>query len=323
MARTRFAVIDVGTNTVRLLIADADGPSAYQAVQSAQEITRLGEGAHARHELQAAPMERTLKALARFRELARATGAHEILAVGTSALREASNRDAFLARAREDLGLDVSVVSGETEARLALLGVRAALPQLAPRFLMMDIGGGSTEFVRADGDQARDVLSIGLGVVRLTEAFLSRDPPAAEELQAASRAAKDLLIGVREALAGLSAQDPLVGTAGTVTTLAAIDLALDPYDAARVTGHTLSRGRIAALLEVCATRPLARRRTLPGLEPGRADVIVAGAIICGTVMDVLGFPALTVSDGGLREGILIDWLTRRFRRAAHARCGPA
>ncbi len=310
----RFAVIDVGTNTVRLLIADAASASAYSPVRSAQEMSRLGEGLHPQRELLLEPMERTLRVLGRFRELAAREGAQQVVAIGTSALREARNRDVFLARAREKAGVDISVVSGETEARLSLLGVRAALPHLPARIVMMDIGGGSTEFLRADGDRILTVLSTGLGVVKLTEAFLRSDPPQGAELDAATAAVNARFIRARqEELADVHA--PLVGTAGTVTTLAAIDLALDPYDPARVTGHTLSRDRVAALLRTCASQPLSVRRTLPGLEPARADVIVAGAIICLSAMDVLGIDLLTVSDGGLREGILIDCLAGFFRPA--------
>jgi exopolyphosphatase/guanosine-5'-triphosphate,3'-diphosphate pyrophosphatase len=177
----------------------------------------------------------------------------------------------------------------------------------------MDIGGGSTEFVRVDGDRVRGVLSTRLGVVKLTEAFLRTDPPAPEEMHAAARAVKARIVKARgEALAGLSVQEPLVGTAGTVTTLAAMDLRLDPYDPARVTGYVLSHDRILSLQDTLSSQPLAQRRMIPGLEPARADVIVAGTIICATVMEVLGFSSLTVSDGGLREGILIDWLERIF-----------
>jgi exopolyphosphatase/guanosine-5'-triphosphate,3'-diphosphate pyrophosphatase len=174
---------------------------------------------------------------------------------------------------------------------------------------MMDIGGGSTELLLADGERILATVSTGLGVVKLTESTLHHDPPAPTELDAVRRMAARRLDRARTAeIRHITAQDTLVGTAGTVTSLAAIDLALVPYDPARVTGHRMTRDRLAELLRRLAGLPLADRRRVPGLEPARADVIVAGVVVCLAAMDVLGFSVLTVSDGGLREGILLDLL---------------
>jgi exopolyphosphatase / guanosine-5'-triphosphate,3'-diphosphate pyrophosphatase len=181
---------------------------------------------------------------------------------------------------------------------------------------MMDIGGGSAEFVLADGGGIRGSVSTGLGVVVLTEAHLLTDPPSRRELEAVREAALAELTrqraGSLRALDALREAGPpcLVGTAGTVTTLAAIDLALETYDPDRVNGHRLPRARVAALAAQLAALPLARRRQVRGLEPLRADVIVAGAVVSLAAMDALGFPEMTVSDGGLREGILLDLLGR-------------
>jgi exopolyphosphatase/guanosine-5'-triphosphate,3'-diphosphate pyrophosphatase len=226
---------------------------------------------------------------------------------GTSALREAKNGDAFLARAHRETGLAVRVISGEEEARLTLLGARAALRIARGRLLLMDIGGGSTEFVLADGPAILGTVSTGLGVVKLTETHLRSDPPLPDELEAVRRvvAVRMARLHDQELPDATMPEGSFVGTAGTVTSLAAIDLALDPYDSMRVTGHRLSRGRVAALYRELAGRTLAERRTVPGLEPARADVIVAGALVCLGAMDALGFAELTVSDGGLREGILL------------------
>ena len=318
----RFAVIDLGTNTVRLLIADADGPDGYRPVRSAQKTTRLGQGLGPTRELQPEPVARTLRVVGAFGALAETEDAEHLLVVGTSALREAKNRAMFQARARDEFGVEVSVVSGETEARLSLLGVRAALPHLAARFTMMDIGGGSTEFVRAESNRVRAAVSTGLGVVKLTEGFLHTDPPTPGEILGAREAVTARLVSARDkVLAGVGPAEPLVGTAGTVTTLAAMDLALERYDPARVTGHTLSCTRVAEILQACAAVPLAQRKTFIGLESARADVIIAGMIICIGVMETFGFPVLTVSDGGLREGILLDWLARFF--SSPRTTGPA
>ncbi len=312
----RFAAIDLGTNTVRLLVGEPDGAGGFRPVFAAQEITRLGQGLLPDRKLKAEPIRRSLAALRRFRRAAASHAATRIAVVGTSALREATNREAFLARARREAGLEVRVVSGEEEARLTLLGVRAAVPLGRAPWLLMDIGGGSTEFLLADGAEVRATVSTGLGVVKLTEAHLKADPPLPGDLAAvrdvvASRVARvrtrDLPDLVSAALhPGLA----FVGTAGTLTSLAAIDLALVPYDPERVNGHRLTRDRVATLCGELASLPLARRRRIRGLEPARADVIVAGALVCLGAMEGLGLPELTVSDGGLREGILLDLLHR-------------
>jgi len=335
----RVAAIDVGTNTVRLLVGEPDGAGGYRPILAAQELTRLGQGLLPDRLLQPVPIQRTLAVLEGYRRLADSHGATRIVAVGTSALREASNRQEFLRRARKETGLDVRVISGEEEARLTLRGVRAALPGVgthcgpvdqghhlgsagpgamgAPpggRLILMDIGGGSTEFVLADGDAILATVSTGLGVVKLTEAHVRHDPPLPAEVKAlhdvvAARVARlpaEGFPGLGRAAAAPAAT--FVGTAGTVTTLAAVDLSLTAYDPGRVNGHRLSRDRVEALLRELAALPLARRRAVPGLEPARADVIVAGALVCSVAMETLGFPSIVVSDGGLREGILLDLL---------------
>ena len=307
----RVAVIDVGTNTVRLLVADADGPSAYRTLLAAQEITRLGQNLLPAQELQPEPIRRTIRTLRRYRELAEARGAARIWAVGTSALREAKNRTAFLAAARDQAGLEVDVIAGEEEARLTLLGVRAGLPGVPERLVMMDIGGGSTELLLADGETILAAVSTGLGVVKLTESCLQSDPPTTAEVERVHRAATERLDRVRRAeLRGVTMEEDFVGTAGTVTSLAAMDLTLVPYDPARVAGHRLTRDRIQRLLQRLISLRLRDRRRVPGLEPARADVIVAGTVVCLAAMEVFGFFTLTVSDNGLREGILLDLLRR-------------
>jgi exopolyphosphatase/guanosine-5'-triphosphate,3'-diphosphate pyrophosphatase len=312
----RVAVIDLGTNTVRLLVAETDGAGGYRPIFAAQQITRLGQGLLPTRMLQPEPIRRTLAVLHRFSQDAQFHAADRLAVVGTSALREANNREAFVASARREAGLEVRVISGEEEARLTLLGIRAALQVGRGRVLAMDIGGGSTEFVLADGSEIVALISTGLGVVKLTEAYLRSDPPLPHELAAVREAIAARIARLRsqewpDAIWGAPMPGAMfVGTAGTVTSLAAIDLALDPYDPERVNGHRLSRQRIEALYRELAGRPLAETRQVRGLEPARADVIVAGALVCLGAMEGLDFPEVTVSDGGLREGILLDLLSR-------------
>jgi len=311
---TRCAAIDVGTNTVRLLVAEADSSVTYRVLSHDQVITRLGERLQETGLLSPGAVERTLTVLQRYAQTARDLGAQEIVAVATSAAREASNRTEFLDRVRREAGLELRVISGEEEAALTTIGVLHALGPDHTNMLIVDIGGGSTEFTALERGKITSHTSLPIGVVKLTEAYLKSDPPSVEERDAAA-------ISIRERLAQLpsSLHHPpgatLVGTAGTPTTLAAIDLGLEKYDGARVTGHRLSRVRIDELLDYLCSLPLAARRQIVGLEPSRADVIVSGAVLAREIMVLLAFDELTVSDGGLREGLLLHHLAQRTTRS--------
>jgi exopolyphosphatase/guanosine-5'-triphosphate,3'-diphosphate pyrophosphatase len=308
----RLATIDLGTNSVRLLVADTAADS-WRVVEEAQRVTRLGEGQAATGALGLVPMARTAATVADYVRRAEALGATRVRVTGTSAVREAANRAEFVARIESVTGLALEVLSGEDEARLTLLGVRSGLPDLGGRFVLFDIGGGSTEFVVADGDGLERALSLRLGVVGLAERHLDggRLVPARWAALRAEVAAA-LEPAVPGAL-GLVNAARLVGTAGTVTTLAALDLGLAAYDAGRVQGHVLRRGAIERLLARLGGLTLAARAALPCLEPGRADVLIPGIAICLAAMERLGFDALTVSDRSLREGILCEILGARGR----------
>lgn len=309
----RYASIDVGTNTVRLLVADAEEPASYRAVFQEQVITRLGERLQETGQLSPTPVERTLEVLQRFVQTAKDLGAKEIVAVATSAAREAKNRAEFLDRARRELGLEVQVISGEDEATLTAIGVSHALGPDQTNMMIVDIGGGSTEFTAIGQGKITSHISLPMGVVKLTEAHLKSDPPPVVELEAASTSIRESLRQVPASLVPPPGAI-LVATAGTPTTLAAIDLGLASYDAERVTGHRVSRGRIQELLDYFCSLPLADRSQIVGLEPARADVIVAGALLIREVMKRFRYDELTVSDGGLREGVLLHHLAHRSGR---------
>jgi len=310
-----YAAIDVGTNTLRLLIAEAVGPDDYAVLHEEQQITRLGEGLLPTRLLQDAPSRRSLTVLKRFADVARSFKAGEVASVATSAVREAENSEEFLAEIVRETGLALRVIDGGEEARLTLLGVRHGLRLGLRRVLAIDIGGGSTEFVLARGEVIEGIVSTGLGVVKLTEQYLVSDPPAVGELRRVEE-----VVGARiDRLRGempLPEQAQLVGTAGTVTTLAAIDLALVAYDRQKVQGHCLGLTRVMELLDRLAALPLRERRAIPGLESGRADIILAGAVILAASMERLGYHELRVSNDGLREGILIDLLRRKIGRGS-------
>ncbi|HWQ69443.1 MAG TPA: Ppx/GppA phosphatase family protein [Patescibacteria group bacterium] len=302
-----YAAIDIGTNTLRLLIAEAVGSDHFTILHQEQTVARLGEGLMPSRLLQDVPSRRSFAVLRRFAETARRFNPLCVAVVATSAVREASNREEFVAAALRDSGLTVRVIDGNEEARLTLLGVRHGLRLGSRRVLVMDIGGGSTEFILTRGETIEAMVSTGLGVVKLTEAYLKSDPSTFSELEAIEQVVADRLRRLRVEMPGLDGA-ALIGTAGTPTTLAAMDLGLTVYSPDRVNGHRLSMIRTRQLLHALATRTLAERREIPLLEPGRADVIIAGTALLLTVMGVLAYDECVVSDSGLREGILLDLL---------------
>ncbi len=308
-----YAAIDVGTNTLRLLIAEAVSHDDFIILHEEQEITRLGEGLIPSRLLQDGPWRRSLVVLRRFAEVTRSFKAEGVAAVATSAVREAMNREELVAEIARETGLTVRVIDGREEARLTLLGVRRGLRLGSWRILVMDVGGGSTEFVLAKGEAIEAIVSTGLGVVKLTEQYLLSDPPTPGELLALQHVVARRIDRLRSELPALEGTQ-LVGTAGTLTTLAAIDLGLVTYDWEKVQGHCVSLATVRELLDRLASLPLPDRRGIPGLESGRADVILAGAAIVAASLERLGYKEIRVSDGGLREGILLDLLRSQNRR---------
>jgi exopolyphosphatase/guanosine-5'-triphosphate,3'-diphosphate pyrophosphatase len=305
---TRLATIDLGTNTVRLLVVEVES-RRWRVLAQAQRITRLGQGQGGVGALHAEPMERTVATVAEFVATAERLGAAHVRIVATSAVREASNREELAARVHAATNRSIEVLSGEAEARLTLLGVAAGLPELGGSFLLFDIGGGSTEFVLAESGRARAAASLRLGVVSLAERFIDAGPVDPARYAAMTREIAGRLAGeIPPALGGVRRSSVLVGTAGTVTTLAALDLGLATYDADRVHGHRLTRPAVERLRDRLGALPLAERAALPCLEPGRADVLIPGIAICLATMERFGFDTLIVSDRGLREGILCEIL---------------
>lgn len=253
-------------------------------------------------------MARTAAAVGEFVAAARRRGAERIRIAATSAVREAANGGEFAARLRALTGERVEVISGAEEARLSLLGVAASLPALRGPFILLDIGGGSTELVVARDRTPQAVVSLRLGVVGLAERFADAGPLDAARFESMRQAvAARLAAEIPEGLA-LSDAPVVVGTAGSITTLAALDLGLSAYDAARVHGHTLTRAALERRLRHLAPLSLADRARIPCVERGRADLLVPGIALCLGVLDRLGHSAILVSDHGLREGILWDVL---------------
>ncbi|AUX40816.1 phosphatase [Sorangium cellulosum] len=301
------AAIDIGTNSVLLLIAERRGGELVALIDRAT-ITRLGQGVDAARALAPEAVERTLACLARYGEELRSLGVERVDAVGTSAMRDAAGGEAFIARARELIGVAPRVISGPEEAELTFAGALTGLdlPAGAPR-IVFDVGGGSTEIiVGTAAGEVEQAVSLDVGAVRLTERHVRADPPAEADLAAVRAASRAALATVRAE--PLRAAPILVGVAGTVTTLAALARDVVPYDGARVHGARLSGAEIAALTARLASAPLAARRQLPALDPARADVIVAGSALVEEILawasKLAGAPVdLVVSDRGVRWGL--------------------
>jgi exopolyphosphatase / guanosine-5'-triphosphate,3'-diphosphate pyrophosphatase len=305
----RLAGVDIGTLTCRLLIADVSPEGILREVRSERRILRLGEGVDQSKRLSVAAMDRVLQCLKDWRELIDAAQVDATAVVATSAVRDAVNRDEFLGLVKREAGFEVELISGEEEARRTMLGIRSGLPQGVTDVLALDIGGGSTEFILDHPGESPIVCSIDIGVVRLCERILRHDPPTEEEL----RQARDWMAReTKTAVAGMGNYQTatFVGTAGTVTSLAAMAQKLPTYEPARIHNFRLQLNTIQELEQILLRRKKADRAGLPGLEKGREEVIAAGAIIIRTVMETLGMPAVLVSDLGLREGVLIELATR-------------
>ena len=300
----RFASIDIGTNTVRLLILESDADGNLREIDSKRRITRLGKGVDTNKRLLPQRMDTTVRVLSEFQEIC---GRHETLslrAVATSAVREASNREEFILKVQQHTGINIEVIPWEEEARLTLEGVFWKIGHKDRPALSFDIGGGSTEFILSRGKKMEKARGTLLGTVRMTERFLTRHPVVEAEYEKMKNHIRSELAPVKN---DLSAFQPelLLGTAGTVTTLAALDLNLFPYDPEKIHGHVLSRDRIQTIQDGLKSRSITERLQLKPLERGREDLIIAGGLLVLETMRAFGCERLTVSEYGLREGILL------------------
>jgi exopolyphosphatase/guanosine-5'-triphosphate,3'-diphosphate pyrophosphatase len=305
----RFAGIDIGTLTCRLLIADLVPGEPLQEVRSDRRILRLGEGVDQTKHMSPAAMDRVIRCLQDWRNVINGYHVEASSIVATSAVRDAANRDEFLDRVTRETGFDVEVIPGEEEARRTLLGIRSGLPAEVMEILALDIGGGSTEFILDRPGQKPITRSIDIGVVRLGERLLRHDPPTDEEVCQArewvSRETKTAMADMKD-----SRQARFVGTAGTITSLAAMAQELPSYQPTRIHNYMLKLETIRELEHMLLRRTKAERVGLPGLEKNREEVIAAGAIIIRTIMEMVNHKECLVSDLGLREGVLLDLATR-------------
>ena len=316
-APAKVAAIDIGTNSVLLVIAAAEAGGPRPLLERAT-ITRLGEGVDKTRRLAPAAVERNLACLRAYAEDLRAHGAPPLDVVGTSALRDAQGADAFLNEAERILGVRPRVIAGDEEARLTFRGAVSGL-ELSGKLLVFDVGGGSTELILGDAaaDQGKaggapkaapppeSRVSLDIGSVRLFERHVHGDPPTADEIaNLEAHIARELASAAPLARAAAGEAITLVGVAGTVTTLKALELGLARYEASLVHGAVLTLSTVETLCKELSALSLAERKQLPGLEPKRADVIVAGAFIVRDLLRGARASQLVVSDRGVRFGLL-------------------
>jgi len=298
----RYAVIDVGTNSVKFHVGERNAAGAWRAVVDRAELTRLGEGLQEHGVIGVEALERTTTAIAEMVDEAKRNGALAIAAVGTAGLRIATNSDEVIAAIAARTGVAVEVIAGEEESRLAYLAVKAGLGLAEGALVVFDTGGGSTQFTFGNGPRVDERFSVDVGAVRYTERFGLAGVVTREVLADALAA----IAGDLARIDGRPAPDALVAMGGAVTNITAVMHAMATYDPDVVQGSVLDRAEIDRQIELYRTRDVEARRTIVGLQPKRADVILAGACVVRTVMAKLGQEKLTVSDRGLRHGLLVE-----------------
>ena len=298
----RYAVIDCGTNSIKFHVGERGDDGTWTSLVDRAEITRLGEGAAGSGAIAPEAIDRAATAVGAMVEEARDLHVHAIAAVGTAVMRSASNSADVVQAIEEATGIRIEVISGEEESRLAYLAVRAGLPPFEGSMVVFDTGGGSTQVTFGHGADVSERFSVDVGAVRFTERFGLEHAVSTDALQAAI----DAIAADLARLDDRPAPERLVGMGGAITNLTAVSLDLSTYDPDRVQGAVLDRSEIDRQIELYRTRDVDDRRSIVGLQPKRADVILAGACIVRVVMDKLGQTSLTVSDRALRHGLIVE-----------------
>ena len=303
---SRKAIIDIGSNSIKFFVGELAADKTITTVLDTNDIARLGENLNKTGMICPEAMERNVASVANFCAKAKEPGADEIVAGGTMALRTASNSAEFVEKAKAACGLEVQIIPGEEEARLSYLAVLSGLPLQGGDLVVFDTGGGSTEFIFGHGTQLVKRFSANLGAVRITENYLTSDPVTPEQVSAAIAQ-----IDKEFAAAGVEGHpDQLVGMGGTVTSMGAVKHKMIKYDPDVIQGSTLTKADISEQIGDYSTRTIEQRKELPGLQPKRADVILAGACILDVITSRLGVDKLTISDRGLRHGLAFDLLQK-------------
>jgi len=300
----RVASFDIGTNTILLLIASVD-EGKLKPLFEIETIVRLGEGVQKDRVLYQDSMKRGFQTLAQYLEHCQTMGVQKIFAVGTSALREARNSEVFIRMVKERLGLSIEIISGEEEAQLSFLAVIRDLKELKDSLMVVDVGGGSTEFILGKGDQIVRWVSLPLGSVRFTEKYLLSDPVQKEEWTKMEREIQKLLVKIPHPRGPFS----MIGVGGTATTLASVEQGLEEFDPQKIHHFVLKKESLKNQLDVYRSKTIDERKNIAGLSPARADVILAGGTILYLAMERLGCPSVLISCHGVRYGLLYQKLS--------------
>jgi exopolyphosphatase/guanosine-5'-triphosphate,3'-diphosphate pyrophosphatase len=310
MSPERRAFIDIGTNTILCLIVEIRDTGRYRVLNDLAEIARLGQGVDRTRVIGVLGEERGRVILQRYLDECKSLGVSKFHAVGTSALRDATNSAEIRQRWREQLGLDVRIISGTEEAAYSYLAVQRGLSLAGEELLVIDIGGGSTEFIRGNDAGIVETLSLNLGSVRLTERFLHSDPVRADESATMRQAIDSELTPLRDRWTGGVSSLTVVGIAATFTTLAAIEKKLKRYSHHQVHGSLLTIDEVRRQIKILEEKTIAERQSIIGLEPKRADVIFAGACLIERILVLFASTQTLVSDQGVRYGLLHEHLAR-------------
>ncbi|MEW6738694.1 MAG: Ppx/GppA phosphatase family protein [Nitrospirota bacterium] len=309
-----IAVIDVGTNTIRLLVGCVREGKIVR-IATNRFVTRLGKDLQKTDRLSPDSIEKSITSIIKLKEVCKKYGVQKIIALGTSALREAENSEEFLADIKKGAGIDIEVISGEREAELTLKGILPSLHHSIapfPHFLLVDIGGGSTEWIlykKANMQNSKlNMGSIPIGAVKLFETFIKHDPPAPEELiHMKNLISQQFFMALNSSLIICHSSLSLVVTGGTATTIAAIDMSMDEYDGDKVHLHKISLPTLKTIYKRLITLLHNERSKIKGLEPERADIIISGTLILLALMEALNIKEVIVSDYGLLEGAIISY----------------
>ena len=304
---SRKAVIDVGSSSIKFFLGELSEDGALKTIFDENDIQRIAEGLRKTGEISPEAMERNIAAISRFAKKARDNGADEIICIGTMALRNATNAVDFLKKVRETCDVKVKVISGEEEARLSYLAVLSGLPMQDEKIVIFDTGGGSTEFVFGQGSTVSKRFSVDLGNIRLTEKFFKNDPVTPEEVEACVKEIENTF--TRYDVRGEINQ--LVGMGGTVTSMGAVKHKMEVYKPDVIHGSKLSLEDIETQVQDFTKKTIEERRRTVGLQPKRADVILAGSCILRAILKLLGASEVTISDRGIRHGKAFDKFVKK------------
>lgn len=305
----KYCVIDIGTNSIRMLIAKIENGNIIYS-KKALEMTRMGEGVDKTKELSSAAINRSINALRKFKTEAQKEGIDKINAIATSAVRDAVNRDEFLRRAKYEIDLDIEVISGEREAELGFMGVVNGINEDVDNLLVIDIGGGSTEFIFGNDRGIKYSKSLNVGAVRMTDKHVANDPITDKEMASMTSDIRCILSQILNEINEFG-KVYAIGIGGTATTLAAIDQGLKIYDRDKVHNYELKIDEIQKLIEKFESLNNDQRKKIKGLQPKRADIILAGSNILYEILTALGIETIRISDFDNLEGYIFKKIEER------------